>query len=125
MERGRFISLWRRCSQFTAGLSAAARKREMTNQPTKARTCQSRRSAPSTSAVVSKAMVTVRTACEVEALAHLASLLRIDALGPSDPIGGLAWGCFRDSACVLLCVALSSLMLLAPTKLGGETLQPR
>ena len=29
------MSLWRRWSQLTAGLSTAARKRAMTNQPTK------------------------------------------------------------------------------------------
>src|ERR671920_175247 len=50
MARGRLISLWRRCSQLTTGLSTADRKREMTNQPTKVRTCQSRKKAPSTTA---------------------------------------------------------------------------
>ena len=55
------MSLCRRWSQFTAGLSTAARKRAITNQPMKVRTCQSRNSTLSTAAVVSKAMATVRT----------------------------------------------------------------
>src|SRR5215216_7901000 len=125
MARGRLISLWRRCNQLTAGLSAAARKREMTNQPIKVRTCQRTKSAPSTTAVVSKATVTVRITCEVEACAHPASGLGIGALGPADAIGGLAWDCVCGSDCMSLCVASSSLMPLAPTKLWGETLQPR
>src|SRR5215207_5558716 len=75
MARGRLISLWRRWSQLTAGLSTAARKREMTNQPTKVRTCQRRNRAPTTTAVVSKAAATVRTTCEVGAPAHPTSLL--------------------------------------------------
>src|SRR5215203_1399811 len=47
MARGRLMSLCRRWSQFTAGLSTAARKRAITNQPTKVLTCQSKKNAPS------------------------------------------------------------------------------
>ena len=81
MARGRLMILCRRWSQFTAGLSTAARKRAMTNQPMKVRTCHIRKSAPSTTAVVSKATATVRITCEVEARAHPPSWLGRDAFG--------------------------------------------
>ena len=60
MARGRFINLCRRWSQLTVGLSTAARKRAMTNQPTKVLTCHTKKKAPSTTAVVRRAMATVR-----------------------------------------------------------------
>ena len=82
------MSLCRRWSQLTAGLSTAARKRAMTNQPMKVRTCQSRKSAPSTTAVVSKATATVRTTCEVEARAHPTSWLGMDAFGSAGVVSG-------------------------------------
>src|SRR5918994_4393989 len=93
MARGRFISLCRRWSQLTAGFSTAARKRAMTNQPTKVLTCQSRKNEPSTTAAVSKATATVRATCQVEARAHPPSWLGMDAPGPADALGGLAWDC--------------------------------
>src|SRR5829696_8982387 len=82
MARGRFISLCRRCSQFTAGLSTAARKRAMTNQPMKVRTCQSRKSPPSTSAAVKRATATVRATCDV------GKLSRTRPSSAGDTIGG-------------------------------------
>jgi hypothetical protein len=42
MAMGRLMRRCQRWSQSTAGLSTAARKRAMMNQPTKVRTCQSR-----------------------------------------------------------------------------------
>src|SRR5215218_5318327 len=70
MARGRLMSLWRRWSQFTAGLSTAARKRAMTNQPMKVRTCQISKSPPSTSAAVKRATATVRATCDVGKLSR-------------------------------------------------------
>src|SRR5215213_5520726 len=81
MARGRFMSLCRRWSQLTAGFSTAARKRAITNQPMKVLTCQSRKNAPRTTAVVSRAKATVRITCEVEALAHPPSRLGMEAFG--------------------------------------------
>ena len=60
MARGRFMSLCRRWSQLTAGLSTAARKRAITNQPTKVLTFQSKKNATSTTAAVKRATATVR-----------------------------------------------------------------
>src|SRR5829696_6929206 len=105
MARGRLISLWRRWSQLTAGLSTAARKRATTNQPTNVRTCQIRNSAPSTTTAVSKATATVRTTCEGEAPTHPASWRGMGAMPP--------------------CVSFSSFIPLAPTELYSEALQPR
>src|SRR5215211_2774225 len=111
MARGRLISLWRRWSQLTAGLSTAARKREMTNQPKKVRTCQRRNRAPTTTAVVSKAAATVRTTCEVGAPAHPTSFLGDpDALGGVGVVLGFACG----SACEPLGVAFPLFISLAP-----------
>src|SRR5215208_7744601 len=73
MARGRLISLWRRCSQLTTGVSTAARKREMTNQPTKVRTCQSRNKVPSTTAALKRATTTVRITWLGEMRTHNAS----------------------------------------------------
>jgi hypothetical protein len=70
MARRRFISLCRRWSQFTAGLSTAARNRAITSQPTKVMTCHRRKSAPSTAAMVSKAAATVRITWEVGTPTH-------------------------------------------------------
>jgi len=81
MARGRLISLWRRWSHLTAGLSAAARKRAMTNQAMKVRTCQSRKSVPSTTTALRRAMTTMRTTCEVEACPHPASWLGLETFG--------------------------------------------
>jgi len=88
------------------------RKRAMTNQPTKVRTCQSRKRAPSTTAVVSKAAPTVRTTCEVGAPAHPTSLL-----GDTDAYGcvGVVLGFACGSACESLGAAFPSFISLAPT----------
>src|ERR671912_1212628 len=75
MAKGRLIRRCRRWSQYTAGLSTAAKNREMTSQPTNVRTCQRRNSATSKTTTVSKAAATVRTTCEVGAPAHPMSLL--------------------------------------------------
>src|SRR5919107_3731603 len=94
MGRGRLISLCRRCSQFTAGLSTAARKTATTNQPTKVLTFHRRKSAPSTTTTVSRATATVRTTCEVGAPAQPASLLAGYESGFADATGGLVGDCF-------------------------------
>jgi hypothetical protein len=62
----------------------------MTNQPTKVRTCQSRKRAPITTAAVSRAMATVRTTCEGETPAHPPSWLGMDTVGSADAIRGRA-----------------------------------
>src|SRR5829696_4078787 len=118
MASGRLMSLWRRWSQLTAGFSTAARKRAMMNQATKVRTCQRRKSAPSTTTAVSKAMATVRTTCEVEATTHPASWLDMDESCPADTIGGFARDFACGSACEPLCVGFSSFISLAPTVLS-------
>ena len=82
------MSLCRRWSQFTAGLSTAARKRAMTSQPMKVLTCQSKKIATRTTTVVSKATATVRITCEVEALAHPAPWLGMDAFGSVGVVSG-------------------------------------
>jgi hypothetical protein len=64
---------------LTAGLSTAARKREMTNQPTKVRTCQSRKKAPSTTAALKRAMTTARITWEGEMRTHTTSALGTEA----------------------------------------------
>src|SRR5215207_7381355 len=112
MARGRFMSLWRRWSQLTAGLSTAARKSAMTSQPTKVRTCHIRKNAPSTTAVVSKAMATVRITCEVEALAHPTSWLGTEPFG-TEALGSVrtAWG--------FVWVSPAWLISLAPTVSAG------
>ena len=84
------MSLCRRWSQFTAGLSTAARKRAMTNQPMKVRTCQSRKSAPSTTTAVSKAMTTVRATCEGEAPTQPTSWPGSDGFGSVGIVSGSA-----------------------------------
>src|SRR5215207_6197882 len=119
MASGRLINLWRRWSQLTAGLSTAARKRAMTNQPRKVRTCHSRRKAPSTTAVVSKATATVRATCQVEARAHPPSLLGMDALGSASVVSGFACG----SACEPVCGVLSS-FIFQSLLFGGIGLSP-
>src|SRR5215210_171929 len=96
MARGRFMSLWRRWSQLTAGLSTAARKRAITNQPTKVLTCQSKKNAPSTTAAVKRATATVRITWVGEAPAHPASLLGTDALAS---VVGVVLGSACDSVC--------------------------
>ena len=82
------MSLCRRWSQFTAGLSTAARKRAITNQPMKVLTCQSKKKAPSNKAVVKRAMATVRITWEGEAPAHPTDWLAMDALGSARLISG-------------------------------------
>src|SRR5215210_6356556 len=104
----------------------------MTNQPTKVRTCQSKKSAPSTTNVVINAMATVRTTREVGACAHPPSWIGMDVLGPADTIGGIARDCACGSpggsavgfVCVSACVVFS-LISLAPTILRGATPWPR
>src|SRR5215211_8461114 len=114
MARGRLISLCRRWSQLTAGFSTAARKRAMTNQPTKVRTCQSRKNAPCTTAVVKRAMATVRITCEVGAPTHPPLWLDMDESCPADTIGGFARDFACGSACESLCVGFSSFISLSP-----------
>src|ERR671912_392162 len=99
MARGRLIRRWRRWSQLTAGLSTAARNRAMTNQPTKVLTFHSRKRAASTTTVVSRVAATVRTTCEVEALAQPTSLVGGYALGSAGANRGLIWGCFLEFPC--------------------------
>src|SRR5919112_5187977 len=99
MARGRLINLWRRWSQLTAGSSTAAKKRAMTNQPKKVLTFHKRKSAPSTTTVVSKAVATVRTTCEVGAPAHPGFLLGPDALGWAAAVSGFACGFACESSC--------------------------
>src|SRR5215211_1977268 len=120
MARGRFISLCRRCSQFTAGLSTAARKRAITNQPMKVLTCQSKKIATRTPTVVSKATATVRITCEVEALAHPAPWLGMEAFCAVGVVSGLGWG----SAPVPLFDDFPSFTSVSPTVLWAATLQP-
>src|SRR5215217_3848050 len=103
MARGRFMSLCRRCSQFTAGLSNAARKRAMTNQPMKVLTCQSKKNAPSTTAVVKRAMATVRITWVGEAPAHPASLLGMGTSGSVGVVSGCACACAFGCAWESLC----------------------
>src|SRR5215203_1971700 len=99
MARGHFMSLCRRWSQLTAGLSTAAKKSAITNQPTKVLTCQSKKNAPSTTAAVNRATATVRITWVGEALAHPASLLGMEALGSA----GVVWVCAFGSACGCAC----------------------
>jgi hypothetical protein len=66
---------------LTAGLSTAARKREMTNQPTKVRTCQSRKKVPSTTAALKRATTTVRITWEGEMRTHTTPALGMEAFG--------------------------------------------
>src|SRR5215217_7228798 len=99
MAMGRFISLCRRWSQLTAGLSTAARKRAITNQPMKVLTCQSKKNAPSTTAVVKRATATVRITRVGEAPAQPASLLGMDALGYVGAVSGCACGSDFESLC--------------------------
>ena len=75
----------------------------------KVRTCQSRKSAPSTTAVVSKAMATVRITCEVEARAHPTSWLGTEPLGSVRASCGFVW------------VSPARLISLAPTVSSGGT----
>src|SRR5215204_4873890 len=112
MARGRFMSLCRRWSQLTAGLSTAARKSAMTSQPTKVRTCQSRKNAPRTTAVVSRAKATVRITCEGGALAHPARAFGAGALG-TEPLGSVS------AACGFLWVSPAWLISLASTVSSG------
>src|ERR671910_604652 len=104
MAKGRLIRRWRLWSQLTAGLSTVAKNREMTNQPTKVLTFHSRKSATSTTTTVSRAVATVRTTCEVGALAHLGSLLGPGALGGVGAVSVFA----RGFACGSPCGAFSS-----------------
>src|SRR5829696_1104432 len=93
----------RRWSQFTGGLSTAARKRAMTNQPIKVRTCQSRKSPASTTAAVRRAMAIVRTTCEGAMRTHtVSSSPGMGRLGPAGWLGPA--GC----VCATLCSLLSS-----------------
>src|ERR671912_2517188 len=94
IAKGRLIRRWRRWSQYTAGLSTAAKNREMTSQPMNVRTCQRSNSATSTTTTVSKAAATVRTTCEVGAPAHPTSLL--SGTGAAGGGGGV-WGGGRGS----------------------------
>jgi hypothetical protein len=67
------------------------RKRAITNQPMKVRTCQSKKIATRTTTVFSKA--TVRITCEGGVLAHPAPWLGIDEFGPAGIVGGFStWG---------------------------------
>ena len=72
----------------------------------KVRTCQSKNNAPSTTAVVKRAVATVRITRVGEAPAHPASLLGMDALGSV----GVVSGCACGSACESLCGFSSSFM---------------
>src|SRR5215212_528241 len=112
MAMGRLMSLCRRCSQLTAGLSTVARKRAMTSQPMKVRTCHIRKNAPNTTAVVSKAMATVRITCEVEARAHPAPAFGTEAFG-TEPLGSVG------AACGFVLVSLAWLISLDPTASPG------
>jgi hypothetical protein len=76
-----------------------AEKREMTNQPTKVLTCQRRKSAPSTTTVVSRTAATVRTNCEVGAPAHPATSVGPDTLGRAGAASLLARGFSCESPC--------------------------
>src|SRR4028118_2298783 len=113
------MSLWRRWSQLTAGLSTAARNTAITNQPTNVRTCHIRNNAPSTTNTVKRVTATVRTTCEVEAPTHPPSWLGMDALGSADTFGGCAWNFSCGSACGFLCVSFSSFISMNPAALQG------
>src|SRR5215208_5147027 len=120
MARGRLISLCRRWSQFTAGLSTAARKRAITNQPMKVLTCQSKKNAPSTTAAVKRVMATVRITWVGEAPAHTASLLGMGASGSVGVVSGCACACACGSGFESLCGFSSSFMAQAYGT-GGPT----
>jgi hypothetical protein len=115
------IHLWRRCSQFTAGLSTAAKKRATTNQPTKVLTCHRRKSAPSTTTTVSRATATTRATCDVGAFAQptsrAAGCVLGSALGSAGTAADLVGGCSRCSARGFFCAGFSSSIFLAPSVL--------
>src|SRR5215213_4196658 len=125
MARGRLRRRWRRWSQFTAGLSTAAKNREITSQPTNVRTCHSRNSATSTTTTVSRAAATVRTTCEVGAPAHPTSLLiGTGAAGRVGVVSGFAGLSGCESLCGVesFCGVFSSSISLASTDTYRETL---
>src|SRR5918992_1596630 len=116
MARLRLISLWRRSSQLTAGLSTAARNRAMTNQPMKERTCQSKKSAPSTTAAVKRAMTTVRITWEGEIRTHTTSALGTEGFG--------SVGAVRGSVRGFACVSFRGLIPSSYFSPGGDLVSP-
>ena len=80
MARERLISLWRRCSQSTTGSSTAARKRAMTNQPTKCAPARAEERATNY-CCGQEGMTTVLITCEGEIRTHTTASLGTVVLG--------------------------------------------
>src|SRR5215218_1063143 len=97
----------RRCSQLTAGLSTAARKRARTAQPMMVRTCHSKKRAASTTAADRRAMTAVRTTCD--------GAMRTHTTSSSEGVGVLG---FVGSVCVVLCSPVSPIPSLAGSVCG-------
>ena len=114
------MSLCRRWSQLTAGLSTAAKKSAITNQPPKVLTCQSKKNAPSTTAAVKRATATVRITWVGETPAHPASLLGRGASGSVGVVSGCACACACGCVWESLCGFSSSFMAQAYGT-GGPT----